>query len=326
MEVIQMESPNTDGHQFSLAFDGFDAFADATRGWDLDFWQLDGGPFRAELTQTLTASVILVECSFSRKIEQHGSPPSGYRTFGFAANEVFDLQWRGKTVGPQNLMLFPPGGELESISRPGFHVFAFSVLERTLEAAASRRGLDSVATLFPATDLITSPRKIMSNIRNHARMLSRTASVVPGLAGHQPLSSSLELDLVNCVLDAITMGTVAEELRPCAVTRTQAVKRALDIIADRADEPVSVAELSRLAGVSDRTLRYAFEEAYGLSPKQYIQAYRLNKVHRLLLGARDQGLNVSDAANAWGFWHMGQFARDYRRMFGALPHATMGPV
>ncbi len=39
-------------------------------------------------------------------------------------------------------------------------------------------------------------------------------------------------------------------------------------------------------------------EAYGLSPKQYIQAYRLNKVHRLLLGARDQGLNVSDAANA----------------------------
>jgi len=28
-------------------------------------------------------------------------------------------------------------------------------------------------------------------------------------------------------------------------------------------------------------------------------------------------------ANAWGFWHMGQFARDYRRLFGELPSDTL---
>jgi transcriptional regulator GlxA family with amidase domain len=26
-----------------------------------------------------------------------------------------------------------------------------------------------------------------------------------------------------------------------------------------------------------------------------------------------------DVANAWGFWHMGQFARNYKRQFGELP-------
>jgi AraC family ethanolamine operon transcriptional activator len=318
-----MESANPDNLQFSICFDEFDAFAEATRGWDLDFWQLDSGPFKADLTQTVTSSAILVECAFGRKIEQRGAPPPGYRTFGFAANEYLDLRWRGKTVGSQNLMLFPPGGELESISQPGFHVFAFSVSERALEEAASRKGLDSVVELFPPTDLISCPCETLANIRNHARTLSRQAAGRPGRLNHRPFRDSLELELVDFIIDAIAMDAGAVESRPTASLRTFAVKKALDIIADRADEPVSVAEIARLTGVTDRTLRYAFEEAYGLSPKRYVQAYRLNNVHRLLRRARKEGRNVSDAANAWGFWHMGQFARDYRRMFGALPRETM---
>jgi hypothetical protein len=32
---------------------------------------------------------------------------------------------------------------------------------------------------------------------------------------------------------------------------------------------------------------------------------------------------VSDVANSWGFWHMGQFAADYRAMFGELSSSTL---
>jgi AraC family ethanolamine operon transcriptional activator len=32
---------------------------------------------------------------------------------------------------------------------------------------------------------------------------------------------------------------------------------------------------------------------------------------------------VADIAIRWGFWHMGQFARDYRAMFGELPSETL---
>jgi AraC family transcriptional regulator, ethanolamine operon transcriptional activator len=31
---------------------------------------------------------------------------------------------------------------------------------------------------------------------------------------------------------------------------------------------------------------------------------------------------VTQAASQWGFWHLGYFSRDYRKMFGELPSQT----
>ncbi|NIU08828.1 MAG: helix-turn-helix domain-containing protein, partial [Phycisphaerae bacterium] len=52
-------------------------------------------------------------------------------------------------------------------------------------------------------------------------------------------------------------------------------------------------------------------------------AQRLNRVHRDLLKGKSRGKKVSDIANRWGFWHMGQFASDYRRFYGKLPSETL---
>ena len=34
-------------------------------------------------------------------------------------------------------------------------------------------------------------------------------------------------------------------------------------------------------------------------------------------------MKVADVANEWGFWHMGGFAADYRKLFGELPSTTL---
>jgi AraC-like DNA-binding protein len=65
-------------------------------------------------------------------------------------------------------------------------------------------------------------------------------------------------------------------------------------------------------------------DRFGVSPKQYIQARRLNGVHRDLCKANLHGKRISDIANDWGFWHMGQFAADYRKFFGELPSEILG--
>lgn len=75
------------------------------------------------------------------------------------------------------------------------------------------------------------------------------------------------------------------------------------------------------ADVSWRTLNYAFRELIGVTPKQYLQATRLDGVRREL-HRRGTRAMITDIANHWGFWHMGQFAADYRRQFGELPSET----
>jgi AraC-like DNA-binding protein len=58
------------------------------------------------------------------------------------------------------------------------------------------------------------------------------------------------------------------------------------------------------------------------SPKAYLQAQRLMGVRRMLR-ATGAEVPISDIANEWGLWHMGQFAADYRRHFGELPSETI---
>ena len=149
-----------------------------------------------------------------------------------------------------------------------------------------------------------------------------SAGTRPGLLASPAFRGQLENDLVECLLDCLAASRSARA-RPMARRRRTVIKRALEVIAERAYEPLTVAELQQLSGATPRTLRYAFEEEFGMSPKQYLQAYRLNQARRLLSGP-EKATTVSDAANAWGFWHMGQFAADYRKMFGERPSETLG--
>ena len=46
-------------------------------------------------------------------------------------------------------------------------------------------------------------------------------------------------------------------------------------------------------------------------------------VRKLLRIAEPKRFSIADAANRWGFWHMGQFTADYRELFGELPSKTL---
>ena len=54
-----------------------------------------------------------------------------------------------------------------------------------------------------------------------------------------------------------------------------------------------------------------------------LQTRQLNAVRRNLRASGPRGDTVRNVAARWGFWHMGQFARDYRNLFGELPSQTL---
>jgi len=92
---------------------------------------------------------------------------------------------------------------------------------------------------------------------------------------------------------------------------------------DNLDDSISIRGLSRALGVSERTLRYAFQDAFDTSPLQYLKALRLQQAQRALRQASPRRTTVRREALRSGFWHLSRFSAEYKECFGELPSVTL---
>ncbi len=106
--------------------------------------------------------------------------------------------------------------------------------------------------------------------------------------------------------------------------KARAARAASDYIDAHAADAPAIQDVCRAVGVSWRALDYAFREVFDVTPKQYLQATRLQGARRELYQGGPAS-TVTDIANNWGFWHIGKFAADYKRHFGELPSETLNP-
>ena len=122
--------------------------------------------------------------------------------------------------------------------------------------------------------------------------------------------------------DGTALWQRAEE--PRGRLRDDGMRRAMSLIIGAEPSLPSVKDLAQVAGCSPRTLRRVFNKRFGVGPKSYVLARRMTGARRELRDADPENTIIADIANRWGFWHMGQFAADYRLFFGELPSTTLG--
>ena len=78
-----------------------------------------------------------------------------------------------------------------------------------------------------------------------------------------------------------------------------------------------------MAGVSERTLRSAFHDVLGVSPKQWALRQRLAAAREALSAAAPGTTTVTEIAMSYGFFELGRFAGRYRMVFGEMPSETL---
>ena len=81
-------------------------------------------------------------------------------------------------------------------------------------------------------------------------------------------------------------------------------------------EPITIEQLSDVAGMSSTTLHRHFKAFTSLSPVQYQKRLRLYEAQQFLI--RGDG-DVNSAAYAVGYQSPQQFNRDYKKFFGITP-------
>jgi AraC-like DNA-binding protein len=101
------------------------------------------------------------------------------------------------------------------------------------------------------------------------------------------------------------------------------VRRAREYIEQHADEPLTVGQVARWAGVSTRALQQGFQRSLGATPRQIIQHTRLERAHHDLIKSSTDEATVSSIGAKWGFPHAGRFAALYRARYNAYPSTTL---
>jgi AraC-like DNA-binding protein len=100
------------------------------------------------------------------------------------------------------------------------------------------------------------------------------------------------------------------------------VRRVEAYIDAHAREPLVLADLVGVAGVSARTLQVGFLAAHGTSPMAYVQQRRLARAREDLQSAA-RGTTVTEVARRLGFIAAGRFSVAYRQRFGESPSQTL---
>ena len=91
--------------------------------------------------------------------------------------------------------------------------------------------------------------------------------------------------------------------------------RARDLAHDCFDEPLSLEDLARAAGLSPTFFLRRFDAAFGATPHQYLTSVRLERARRLLA----RGAAVTEVCFAVGFSSVGSFSSLFRKKLGVSP-------
>jgi AraC-like DNA-binding protein len=101
------------------------------------------------------------------------------------------------------------------------------------------------------------------------------------------------------------------------------VRLAEEFMLQRLREPVTAEEVSTACGVSRRSLFAAFQAHHATGPIAWLRQRRLEAARALLEKPQRGDLRVADVALELGFFHVGEFAAAYGRVFGESPSVTL---
>lgn len=123
-------------------------------------------------------------------------------------------------------------------------------------------------------------------------------------------------DLAITLISATHLNTEYET----SSSRTRIVSRACEAVRNTDPRNLSPGLIANMSYTSVRTLEYAFREILEMTPKQYIDYYRVNLLRERLIAAPE--IPILQLGDEVGLPHLGNLSRNYRNLYNETPSAT----
>jgi AraC family ethanolamine operon transcriptional activator len=292
--------------------------------WQQLYDQLQPGVFQGELDEVWLNGLQFFREYTSRALHQSCMVWPGAFWFGIPAVTQADSFIGRQQIDSGSIAVRPGGREFELSTPNDYSILGLVVDQHLLLEQLEYQDLPGLSRLIDEHTLLqVDPlrKQYLCEVIGQALQAAaaRPESMATPAVGKQ-LRHDLLLSLLALLQEA---GPVKQACSPILQRKRQVVARAREYVLDNPGEQVTVLDLCQRLHVSQRTLQNCFLAVIGKSPMSYLKAVRLNAVHRELGSPYSVFRTVQDAAMAWGFWHMGQFAHDYLAHFGTLPSQTL---
>jgi AraC family ethanolamine operon transcriptional activator len=304
--------------------DDADCLAQSISGWSQEYEQLKAGHFHGSLSELCFGSSQLFLEQTSHALRQVCKVPVGHVWFGLpSSNDSRCVRINGVPVMTGRIALHRGGTDFELVTPDQLQFWGVVVSDELLMSYALQ--FECEAWL---AKVLERPVLGVNEARKQAvQQVCNQILLTPRLEEGRSLAPSLRQSLSDNTLSALF--SLFHSLEPVSSDRCSSrqrhrlVERVDAYVRSHSDRLVTVSEQCSELSISRRALQAAFQDVLGVSPHAYIRAVSLNKVRSHLKNANSPYNSVQDAAAAYGFWHMSQFALDYRQLFGELPSATI---
>ena len=290
-------------------------------GWDNDWRQLETGRPQNRIEVIAGQHTVIQQVHLSHSIHQQGKTPSQLMTFGFPTSQS-RLSWDGREIACPAMYDFNGTSGYDSISRREFFGVTVSFPKVNFLHIAERLKLPATQILGSNLPrLLTGENYALGEFRQYLYGLCDGLSNAKTPKERHFAMVELDEELPVRLLTALAASRLESRGQPLKA-RQEGLRLAVDYIEANCQDNPSIPDICAATGLSWRSLDRAFKECLGIGPKRYLLNLRLTQARRQIKSAPPR-TRVVDIANDWGFWHMGDFAREYRKMFCESPAQSL---
>ncbi|MGR5142577.1 helix-turn-helix domain-containing protein [Photobacterium sp. DNB23_23_1] len=283
--------------------------------WQQEYDQLSNGRYMGQIIERRFSHIHVFREDSNRALKQACRVEVGGLWLGISAQQK-SLHLNHAKVSANHMLLRSGGVDFELITPDAFSIYGMVLDQHLLESISEQVefGLGDIDKLCQ----IESQEQAIQ-LKNYLALLLAPKPTRWSSHTHEAL-------LKDFVAEQLT-------LKPNTNTHLESPYRRQKIMGQikqyleniDTSNPITISELCEAVHVSRRTLQYSFEACCGMAPQQFIQRQRLNQVRRVLQDATDTRA-VYEIAFSFGFYHLGQFAKSYKRLFGEKPSETKKTV
>ena len=289
-----------------------------------DAVQLESRPLRVRRIVVRLGTSVLMFQSTNLSIRTRTRLQDGFVAFvAFGPRVAGTLN--GLPVGPDRVLASMSGVEVEFVVAGGYESVSFLLRPDDIWAHLRGRHREDEFRLPNGVELLQPSPAAARGLYGLGRRLADVAARQPDVFDAPQTQTAAQVEVLETLLVTLEAASHAESASQ-DLTR-QAHSRVVQITEDYAlthtAERLYVTDLCEAAGVSERTLQYAFKEVMGMTPVAYLTRLRLHRVRQALRAATHGSTTVTAEALRWGFWHFGEFSRAYKGCFGELPSDTL---